>query len=146
MYAAVPGPKPTVARTGVCFAALPKAAVPRALQRRSGMLRRELGDLGQPFQAVELAPFDLRGDHQLERRGEAGLEARARMVKTGWCDQAACGSRRGSAAVSRQKGSTSRASSMAAQSRRVRTSAGSDARKAMPRSQLAPVTALSLIE
>ena len=34
-----------------------------------------LDDLGQPVPAIELAPFALRGDHQLERHGEAGLAA-----------------------------------------------------------------------
>lgn len=34
-----------------------------------------LDDLGQPVPAVELAPFALSGDHQLERHGEAGLAA-----------------------------------------------------------------------
>ena len=36
-----------------------------------------LDDLGQPVPAVEVAPFALRGDHQLERHGEAGLNLAA---------------------------------------------------------------------
>ena len=36
-----------------------------------------LDDLGQAVPAVELAPFALCGDHQLERHGQAGLPAQA---------------------------------------------------------------------
>jgi hypothetical protein len=36
-----------------------------------------LDDLRQPVPAVEVAPFALRGDHQLERHGEAGLNLAA---------------------------------------------------------------------
>ena len=41
--------------------------------------------LGQPGPSVELAPFALRNDHQLERHGEAGLEAQPVSLLTNGC-------------------------------------------------------------
>lgn len=38
-----------------------------------------LDDLGQAVPAIELSPFALRRDHQLERHGEAGLAAQTSL-------------------------------------------------------------------